>query len=182
MSRFYRKYILLLILTIFSSCGLKIQNEIGENVLIGSWRLDHISCFNAEDEDTVYEKYRFQANNHDVLITFEGRQVYYEVDSSCTTSTYGSYVTDFDGDSKGYIDFKNVISGSSCSISINDDGVNSVGTVSVNMTLIPSKAIDLFWLVDEDSLELEVGTGFMGSPQNPGCQGLCFCKGYFEKD
>jgi hypothetical protein len=181
-SKSYKIY-LLVVGILISSCGLKITNEISENVFMGSWTLDYVACYNSEEENTVIEKYEFENLNHDVIFDFEGRDFSYEVASNCTTTAHGVYSTEFDGDSKGYVEFSKIDSGSTCDLSIPDSGPNSVsGPTSVDMAILPSKSSDLFWLVDGTTMELELGTGFRGSSENPGCQGLCFCKGYFLKN
>jgi hypothetical protein len=182
----FSKIFTIILFFISSSCGLKITNEISENVFVGSWTLDYVACYNSESESTIFEQYDFKSNNHDVVFQFEGRSFTYEVATAstpCTTTAYGVYNTDFNGDSKGNVDLSSITSGSSCDISIVDSGPNSVaGPTTVNMALLPSKSLDLYWLVDGSTMELELVSGFLGSVQNPGCQGLCFCKGFFLKN
>ena len=170
----------LLLLFLLSSCGLKVTNEIDENVLIGTWELEGLTCFDSEDKNVELESYDVDAVA-DVSIIFAGNKITYEVVSTCTTSAVGQYRTDFNGDSLGEVDFFDLITGSTCDVDIADIGPNTVGTISVNLALLQSRSNALDWIVDGDSLELELGTLFVGSTAVTGCLSNCYCVGSYSQ-
>lgn len=173
-------FFIFILLVFTQACGLKITNEIDDNVLIGSWELSNISCYNNQNESTIFEDY--DMTSHNIKFIFDGTSFSYEVNSAlCTSTSYGRYSTNFNGTSTGELDLINIISSGTCDVTQSDDGPNSVGVTTITTEVLPSTSDDLFWLVNGDSLEFEFGTGFRGSSNNPGCQGLCFCKGFYTK-
>lgn len=181
--KFSKKLYLFVTFFLIQSCGLKITEHIDENVLLGTWELQHISC--GSSFSTTTEKERFRVDNvAEIILTFEGSKITYASSGTCTTSSTGMYSTDFNGTSTGVLDIISVITGgTTCSESFTDIGSSAVGTVTVTTTLdgIDSKSLD--WLVtnDKDILELKYFQSFEGSATSETCNSECFCKGIFYK-
>ncbi len=165
------------------SCGLKITEEVDENVLIGTWTLDSISC--GSTFSTTTEKERFiVTGTSTVTLTIEGNKITYASSGACTTSSTALYSTNFNGSSTGVLDITDVLTGgTTCSESLTDTGQNSVGTLSVPTTMDGTFSKSLNWLVTNgrDIFELKYYANFNGSGVSVSCNDECICKGIFKK-
>ena len=170
-----------------NSCGLRITNYVDENVLIGSWSMQRIICYNNSLDEIIIEQYEL-TSDIDAQLNFDGSDFSYSMRRSgdCSTSAIATYVTNFEGDSRDVLDLKDVISGEVCDQSLNDSGPNSVGSVSVAFDLFAPEARDLYWEIegsgDDSVLKLEMFTTFAGSSESSGCGGqLCRCVASYDK-
>lgn len=154
--------------------------------MLGTWQLDSISCYSQEVTDEELEKYEFPDTTATVTLIFRNNEINYEVYSSlsCTTSAVGKYITAFSGNSTGEMDFTDLITGSTCNLDVVDNGDNSVGTVSVAMTMLGTQSSNLDWEVynDRENLDLDYFADFNGSTSVNGCSGLCDCTATFTRD
>jgi len=171
---------LVIFLIVFSGCGLRITNEQGENIFLGSWKLESIICYENTERSAIIEKYNTDSVV-DIVLKFSGNIFEYSANGSCTTSAYGRYKTEFNGDAIDYMDLFNMITGSTCDISMTDAGPNLVGTFPVSFTVLPIEATNLYWIYNPPSLELQFPTSFKGSSSVGGCNGVCVCMGDYTK-
>ncbi|MAX65614.1 MAG: hypothetical protein QF441_13945 [Bacteriovoracaceae bacterium] len=173
----------LIFLFFMTSCGLKVTEEVHENVLQGEWTLDKIVCSSSFNSDDVIENYEFD-NSTQVKLTIKGLNISYSASGVCSTSSTGILVTNFNGSSTGVLDLVNIITGGvTCSESLLDNSDDSVGSVSIPTTLDGSQSKDLNWLVTnaEDVMELSHFSGFKGSSEATSCNSNCHCRGIFLK-
>lgn len=175
------KISLIFISLFISACGLKVTEVRTDNVLDGSWKLSQIICVSRSNSNLEVEKYSVPSADN-VVLTFSGQRVNYSVgETSCITSATGEYATDFDGSSTGIVEFVNVVTATACNISIIDTGSNSVGSVDIPMGLLAHETTSLNWVVNSDNLKIDNFTGFAGSLDNSGCQGICNCYGNYTR-
>lgn len=178
------KYILLSFLFIFNSCGLKITENVDDNVLLGTWSLNAISCYSSKESTIEIERYSIP-NSLNITLTFSGNKATYAASGVCTTSSVGLYSTNFNGTSTGILDIIDVLTGGeTCEEDLEDSGVSSVGTHSISTTLDGTYSTNLEWLVtnERDILELTYFTGFRGSANETACGATCYCKAQFRSN
>ena len=178
------KLILLLIfLFTNSACGLKITEEVDDNILLGTWNLTAISCLSSAESTIELERYVFPSTIQ-VKIIFSGSKITYSAVGTCSTSSVGLYSTNFNGTSTGMLDIINVITGGiTCSETLTDSGLGTVGDQSITTTLDGNYSQGLNWLItnERDTLELSYYTGYNGSSTVTTCEGNCYCKAIFRK-
>lgn len=168
----------------FTSCGLRESQTVHENVLIGEWRLQRISCALSETSGLEIERYDMETSV-DTSLTFKGQFIDYSSVGTCTTTSIGKYSTEFNGTSTGILKFYDVLTGSeTCVEDIVDGGTSAVGSQSIPTTLISKNAESLKWIYskDSESLELEYFNEFKGSSEQFTCSGSCFCTAIFIKN
>jgi len=177
---------------LLSSCGLKVTNEIDDNVLLGSWKLDSIQCFQPNDNQNFVESYDISVDESlDITIDFISSSIQYMVSSDrnmsddCSTSSTAMYKADFNGTGAGLVDIYQVVLGSieKCKIEVPFTGNGGGGgTGSINLTMNSNYSRDLNWSISDDreTLILDFFTDFKGSDSSY-CNGLCNCKGTYAK-
>lgn len=176
---------LIIIFFLSSACGLKVREDLSENVLLGSWKLTKLSCLSSTDSSVEKEKYEFDSKATIVISFIENKINYSSSEGACSTSSTGNYITNFNGTSTGVLDIVDVITGgTSCEESISDSSSNSVGTTVIPTTLTGAFSTNLSWVVstERDFLELDYFTNFKGSISDSGCAEACVCKAYFSKN
>lgn len=178
-----KKLISFLIFLTLTGCGLKIRSEVDDNILLGTWNLNRITCIENETSETELEKYVFEGVVG-VTIVFSDSRVAYTAAGACSTSTNGLYSTNFNGTSTGVLDITDVeTAGVTCAESITDTGLNTVGNITITTSLIATYSKNLNWLItnERDILVLEYYGDFQGSSDAETCSGNCYCKGIFTK-
>ena len=104
--------------------------------------------------------------------------------STCTTSATGNYITDFDGDFDGVVDFVDIVTGSTCDINnITFTGPSGNGNGDVKFALLPTHSKNLDWKVsaDKQNITIDYFTSVLGSANGP-CSSGCECRAYYEVD
>lgn len=165
-----------------SSCGLKVSQEVSDNVLLGEWSLDKVQCGDEFDLTVETELYYFESNSIDVGLTFDGSRLSYKSIGDCTTTSTGIYKTDFNGTSKGVVDFYDIITGgTTCFETINE--IKTGTDQSVRTTLDGTFSEDMDWKVSEDrsTLYLTYPNGLEGSSETTGCALSCYCRAKFDR-
>jgi hypothetical protein len=179
------KYILLIFIFTMSACGLKITEEVDENVLLGTWELATIICYESEENLLEMERYVIPSSLA-IHIEFNGSKVRYSASgASCATSSIGLYSTNFNGTSTGVLDITDVVTGGeTCYETITDSGLGTVGDVNVTTNLDGHYSKNLNWLItnERDILDLTYYSNFRGSANSLTCEEECYCKSVFRKD
>ena len=169
----------------FSSCGLRISQEVDDNVLLGAWELIEIRCAETYDSTTNIEIYNSVADLRHILTFSTGSKITYSsTGDNCSTSATGTYLTDFNGSRKGSVDLIDIITGSdTCFEDFVDSGTADVGTQSILMSLDGSFSTGLEWTVtnDESTLKIQLFNGYVGSNSVIGCGETCVCSGIYTK-
>lgn len=178
-----KKTFLFLFILSLTGCGLKIKSEVDDNILLGTWNLNRITCAKDEASEAELEKYIFDGAVA-VTIVFSDSRVAYTAAGVCSTSTNGLYSTNFNGTSTGVLDITDVeTAGVTCTESITDTGLSTVGNITITTSLIATYSKSLNWLItnERDILVLEYYGNFQGSTDARTCSGNCYCKGIFTK-
>ena len=92
------------------------------------------------------------------------------------------YKTDFNGTSKGVVDFYDIITGgTTCFETINE--IKTGTDQSVRTTLDGTFSEDMDWKVSEDrsTLYLTYPNGLEGSSETTGCALSCYCRAKFDR-
>ena len=99
------------IFLLINSCGLKVTNEINENVLLGSWSLDKIYCYPTVVSNSYLEDYDISGNTDlSISIDFVSPDIQYMVSTTgCSTSATGKYNADFKGTGTGLVDIFQIV-------------------------------------------------------------------------
>ncbi len=173
-------------LLFLTSCGLKITNYVSDNVLYGQWEMNSIVCWDTTRTSEL-EEYALP-DGTSAQIDFGATDFNYSLTSSdCSTSAYGRYSTEFEGDNEDYVTFGSVVSGEACEIDIVDSGAADAGTTSVKFDLYAPNAKDMLWTIEElesgsTVLTLDFFTTFEGSSETSGCGNAgCVCVAEFTK-
>lgn len=165
---------------------MKITTEIDDNVLLGTWKLTRLRCYlpvtsNSFTEDYIISSYPTKVT---ATLSFDAGDIQYTVSGDCTTSATGTYAADFNGTGKGKVDIVQVLSATTCNVTLpfagnGGDGANG----DVKMALLSTYSSDLEWSISEDrqTLELDFFTDFKGSSEVSFCQENCTCKATWEK-
>lgn len=167
--------LILPLLFLTSSCGLKVVNELNDNLLLGKWEVNKLVCYNKADFTVAKEEYLITSTDAPTL-EFKSVDFSYSVSTSqpCISSAYGAYTTDFDGSGRGVVEFVNVNTSVACNLLLNDIR-GSGGTVSIPLSLVVLSAKNLNWVRQEQTLELEAFTSFKGSSTSS-CLSECECR------
>ena len=168
-------------LILLSSCGLRQSQTVHENVLTGEWTLERVSCALTESSGLEIERYDMN-NSVEMTLRFDGQFIDYSSVGRCTTTSIGKYKTEFDGTSKGVLDFYDVLTGSdTCTEPIFDSGTSLVGEQEIPTTMINKNTQSLSWIYSKDSksLEMEYFSDFKGSEEQIACSANCYCSAIF---
>ncbi len=181
-----QKYFFVLLSLVFftAGCGLKITEKVNENVLLGKWKMNRISCKADENSTTELELYEIDSIAT-IYLTLEDDRVNYTSTGACSTSSAGFYTTNFNGTSTGILDFIDILTGGvTCTETVIDSGNNSVGPTVIPTTLVDINGKNIAWLVTnaKDVMELDFFTDFKGSADGDACNATCVCKGYLTKE
>lgn len=176
------------LLFLFTSCGLRVTNYVDDNILVGSWQMNEVICYDINREFEI-EIYALDSSTTTAQLDFGASDFSYSLSSSgCNTSAVGRYSTEFEGDSEDVMDMGSVtVSGESCEVDITDSGTNTVGTVSIDFDLFAPSALGLSWFIEElasgsTNLTLDLFTLFEGSSDGDGCGGqTCICTAVYSK-
>lgn len=169
--------------SLLQCCGLRESRTTNENVFVGTWKMDRISCGLSSTNRTEIERYETNTV-FTVTMKFAGSTFEYTSSGTCTTSSTGRYNTSFDGTSEGKVDFYDVLTGgTTCSESVSDSGTNTVGPQTISTTFTAPNTSGLIWIYDGTSgtLEIEYFAAFNGSSESVTCSGQCFCTAVFSK-
>lgn len=174
-------YRVLSFIFLFFSCGLKVTNEINENVLLGTWQLERIKCYGPTSSVIALEDYII-TGEADVVIEFFSNRFEYnassEVGAGCSTSGIANYKTSFDGDGDDDLSFSKLTNSGNCSVDIVD--VESGLTVNIPLLVDSEVNEDLSWRRQKQILDFQLMTSFVGSNEGE-CKQQCTCIGKYNK-
>lgn len=166
---------------------MKVTNEIDDNILLGKWELDILTCYKTNNPNVFIERYQIKDEpNLDVVIEFIGSEISYTVeDTGCTTSATGFYATEFDGSASGVLDFRRVLSAGTCNVTVPFVGNGAPGANgSIKFALLGTTSTNLDWEMNDNTftrMKLDFFTSFLGSNDGGYCAEECFCIGTFDK-
>ena len=166
------------------SCGLKITEEVNDNVLLGTWEAYRISCISGTDGVTELERYEISSITLAINLVLDGSNMNYSASGVCSTSSYGNYVTSFNGTGTGIVDFNDVVSGGlTCTEILSDSSANNVGAINIPTTFLDINGKNISWEVTENDsvLILSHYANFKGSSTPSVCNNSCLCNVYFSK-
>jgi len=164
----------------WTGCGLKEDVEAFDNVLIGTWNLTKLNCYDTDLTGTLKESYSINSEN--ISYVFQSVKFTYaaEDSGSCTNSATGSYGVSYSSQAIGKVSLTEVLTTSVCDITITED--NGAGNIDIPfaMSATASNTSNLYWDVTSEILTMQVATGFSGSSGASYCSSSCTCYGTFS--
>lgn len=172
---------------LFNACGLRDDTESYDNVLLDTWTLAEIKCYNP-NYTSGNRLERFVINS---LITvemkFTPRSFTYAVTETnnpvenCITSANGGYIIRYTNATEGNVRYENLNLSAGCDIDINESSGGDPVSVPFGLSALEDDSEALFWAVNSESqLVLQVSTGFQGSEDVSFCGEECLCYGFFN--
>tara|TARA_Y100000385_G_C13072743_1_gene629846 strand:+ start:784 stop:1317 length:534 start_codon:yes stop_codon:yes gene_type:complete len=171
---------------LFNSCGLRQDSESYENVLLDTWNLAEIKCYNPNyTSGNRLERYVI-SNLITVEMKFTPRSFTYAVTETgntenCITAANGGYGIGYINAKEGSVRYKNMNLNIGCDIEVSESSGGTPVTIPFGLSALEDDADALYWTINTESqLVLQVSTGFQGSDVGTLCGEECICYGIFS--
>lgn len=160
------------------SCGIRQEERLFQSAFVGEWAVTSLDCYlNSESPEEQY----IVPSSITPKFNFVGRSVSYTVGGNCSVETNGRIILRFSSISDGTIDLVNLLGGSACNQTINEQG--GAGSIVVPFEVTSSYSGNLSWSQQaSDRVRMQFPSSFKGSNNIGRCNSLCNCVANMQKN